>query len=135
MKKYIYITIISIFTSIVLTSCNKKNKEYLLGEWSLITKPISDLEYKWAFKEDKVYIISTDGIENEAKTGDLDTCSFGPYVMKNGVISIALVEAPCNQMVYTGDWDVQSISESYLSIRRQTKNGSQWYDFEKVVSE
>lgn len=135
MKKYTYTALITIFISILLISCNKKNKEYLLGEWILITKPVEDLDYHWYFKESKVYIMATDGNDNEVPTGDLDTCNYGPYVMKNGVLSIALTADYCQQMVYAGDWDVQLISESYLTIRRETENGSQWYEFEKAQSE
>lgn len=115
-----------------MISCSKQNKEYLLGEWILITKPVEDLDYHWYFKENKVYVMATDGNDNEARTGELDTCNYGPYVLKNGVLSIALTEKYCRQMVYVGDWDVQEISDSHLSIRRETESGSQWYEFEKA---
>jgi hypothetical protein len=133
MKKFMSITFSLFFSSLLLISCSKKNKEYLLGEWILITKPNPDLEYKWFFKESNVYIMATDGNENEGFTGELDTCNFGPYVLKNGVLSIALTEGPCRSMVYAGDWDIQEISESYLTIRRKTDEGSQWYEFDKAV--
>jgi len=135
MKKYIHITLITVFSSIVLISCNKQNKEYLLGEWILITKPVSDLDYRWFFKDSKVYIMATDGNDNEAPSGDLDTCDFGPYVIKNGVLTIALDPGYCRQMLYSGDWDIQLITESYLTIRQETDNGPEWYEFEKAVSE
>ncbi len=135
MKKYIYTIFISISISILFVSCNKQNKEYLLGEWVLITKPVEELDYHWSFKESKVYIMATDGNDNEAPTGELDTCNYGPYVLKNGVLSIALTEEYCRQMVYAGDWDIHLISESYLTIRRETENGSQWYEFEKAESQ
>ena len=132
MKNFVSITLITVFFSMVLISCKKQNKEYLLGEWILITKPIEELDYHWSFKESKVYIMATDGNDNEISTGDLDTCNSGPYVLKNGVLSIALTNQYCRQMVYAGDWDVQEISDSYLAIRRETESGSQWYEFEKA---
>jgi len=132
MKNFFSTTLIIIFFSLALISCSKQNKEYLLGEWILITKPVEDLDYHWYFKESKVYIMATDGNDNEARTGELDTCNYGPYVLKNGVLSIALTEKYCRQMVYVGDWDVQEISDSHLSIRRETESGSQWYEFEKA---
>ena len=135
MKKYIYITLITVFSSIVLISCNKQNKEHLLGEWILITRPVADVDYRWYFKESKVYIMATDGNDNEPVTGDLDTCSFGPYVLKNGVLSIALEQGYCRESIYEGDWDIQVITQSYLTIRLQTDNGSHWYEFEKAVKE
>jgi len=134
MKKYAHTLLILVFISIMIVSCNKQNKEYLLGEWILLTKPVEELDYHWFFKNDKVYIMATDGNDNESPTGDLDTCNYGPYVLKNGVLSIALTDKYCRQMVYSGDWDVQVISESYLTIRRETDNGSQWYEFEKAQS-
>ena len=132
MKNFVSITLITVFFSMVLISCKKQNKEYLLGEWILITKPLQELDYHWSFKESKVYIMATDGNDNEIPTGDLDTCNSGPYVLKNGVLSIALTNQYCRQMVYAGDWDVQEISDSYLAIRRETESGSQWYEFEKA---
>ncbi len=135
MKKHIYITLITIFSSIVLVSCSKQNKAYLRGEWILMTKPVPDLDYRWYFKETKVYIMATDGNDNKGATGELDTCNSGPYVLKNGVLSIALEEGYCRDMSYAGDWDIIVISESFLTIRRETKNGSQTYEFEKAVIE
>ena len=135
MKKYIYTIFISISISILFVSCNKQNKEYLLGEWILITKPVPKLDYHWYFKDSKVYIMATDGNDNGGLTGELDTCNHGPYVLKNGVLSIGLTEEYCRQMVYAGDWDVQAISQSYLTIRRETESGSQWYEFEKAESQ
>lgn len=134
MKKYAQKILILVFISTMLVSCNKQNKEYLLGEWILLTKPVKELDYHWYFKEDKVYMMATDGNDNEIPTGELDTCNYGPYVLKNGVLSIALTEEYCRQMVYAGDWDIQVISESFLTIRRETENGSQWYEFEKAQS-
>ena len=134
MKKYAQKILILVFISTMLVSCNKQNKEYLLGEWILLTKPVKELDYHWYFKEDKVYIMATDGNDNEIPTGELDTCNYGPYVLKNGVLSIALTEEYCRQMVYAGDWDIQVISESFLTILRETENGSQWYEFEKAQS-
>ena len=135
MKKNLYISLAIIFSSICLISCNKQNREYLLGEWILITKPVPDLDYRWYFKESRVYIAATDGDDNEPPTGDLDTCNYGPYVLKNGVLTIALPEGYCRESVYARDWDIQVITESYLTIRRETDNGSQWYEFEKAVNE
>ncbi len=135
MKKYIYITLILLVSSMVLVSCSKQNKEYLLGEWILLTKPVEGLDYRWYFKESKVYMMSTDGNDNEILTGELDTCNFGPYVLKNGILSIALEQRYCNQMVYEGDWEIQAISQSYLTIRLQTDNGAEWYEFEKAIKE
>jgi hypothetical protein len=134
MKKYAQKILILVFISTLLVSCNKQNKEHLLGEWILLTKPVEGLDYHWYFKDDKVYIMATDGNDNEIPTGELDTCNSGPYVLKNGVLSIALTEEYCRQMVYAGDWDIQVISESFLTIRRQTESGSQWYEFEKAES-
>jgi hypothetical protein len=134
MKKYAQKILILVFISTLLVSCNKQNKEHLLGEWILLTKPVEEFDYHWYFKDDKVYIMATDGNDNEIPTGELDTCNSGPYVLKNGVLSIALTEEYCRQMVYAGDWDIQVISESFLTIRRQTESGSQWYEFEKAES-
>jgi hypothetical protein len=134
MKKYAFAILSLVFISTMFISCNKQNKEYLLGEWVLMTKPVEELDYHWYFKEDKVYITATDGNDNDIPTGELDTCNYGPYVLKNGVLSIALTEKYCRQMVYAGDWDVQVISEAFLTIRRETESGSQWYEFEKAQS-
>ena len=103
MKNFLSATLIIIFFSLVLISCSKQNKEYLLGEWILITKPVEDLDYHWYFKESKVYIMATDGNDNEPSTGELDTCNIGPYVLKNGVLTIALEQGYCRQMLYSGD--------------------------------
>ena len=135
MKKYIYIIVITFFSSIVLISCSKKNKAHILGEWILLTKPVDGIDYRWYFKESKVYIIATDGNDNEPPTGELDTCNIGPYVLKNGVLTIALEQGYCRQMLYSGDWDIQVITQSYLTIRQQTSSGPEWYEFEKAKKE
>jgi len=135
MKKFVYITLIGFIGSILLFSCSKQNKEYLLGEWILLTRPVKDKDYRWFFKDSKVYIMAIDGNDNEPLTGEMDTCNFGPYVLKNGVLSIALKQGYCAQLTYEGDWDIQSISQSYLNIRLQTDNGSIWYEFEKAKKE
>ena len=51
---------------LIFNSCKKQNQEYLLGEWNLISKPVQELEYKWYFNSSKVYVMATDGNENEA---------------------------------------------------------------------
>ncbi len=135
MRKFIYITLIGLFSSVLLPSCSKQNKEHLLGEWILLTRPIEDKDYRWYFKESKVYIMATDGNDNEPTTGEMDTCNFGPYVLKNGVLSIALQQGYCAQLLYEGDWHIAEISQSYLTIRLQTDNGSHWYEFEKAKKE
>ena len=56
MKKYAQKILILVFISTMLVSCNKQNKEYLLGEWILLTKPVEELDYHWSFKNDKVYM-------------------------------------------------------------------------------
>ena len=131
MKKYFQISIIFAVCSTVLISCNKQNKEFLLGEWNLLSKPYEDLEYKWYFTQQKVYVMATDGDENQDLTGELDTCASGAYVLKNGVLTLALPEFPCRGTVYAGDWDIQGLTDSYMTIRRESSNGTQWYEFEK----
>ena len=79
--------------------------------------------------------MATDGNDNEPITGEMDTCNFGPYVLKNGVLTIALEQGYCNESVYEGDWDIKVISQSYLTIRLQTDNGAHWYEFEKAIKE
>lgn len=135
MKKYLYLSLITVFGSILLGSCNKQNQEYLFGEWDLISKPSEGIEYKWFFDESKVYIMATDANENDGFTGELDTCAYGAYVLKNSVLSIALPEVACRGSVYAGDWDIQGLTESYMTIRRETDNGSQWYEFKKNTGE
>lgn len=135
MKKYIFIVIITVVGSIIFSSCNKQNNEYLLGEWELLTKPREDVEYKWYFNESKAYIMATDGKDNEEHTGEIDTCAYGAYVLKNGVLTLALPENPCRESVYAGDWDIQGLTASYMTIRRETDNGTQWYEFKKKTVE
>ena len=120
---------------LIFNSCKKQNQEYLLGEWNLISKPVEELEYKWYFNSSKVYVMATDGNENEAATGELDTCSFGAYILKNGVLTMALKEAPCRGSVFNGDWDIQGLTEEYMTLRRETSSGTQWYEFTKKGSE
>lgn len=119
----------------LFTSCNKQNQEYLLGEWNLLSKPVQDVDYKWYFNESKVYITATDANENDAQTGEMDTCAYGAYVLKNGVLTLALPSGPCRGSVYTGDWDIQGLTETFMTIRRETENGTQWYEFEKEGAE
>ena len=137
MRKFIHIILIGVFSVFLVISCSKQNKKYLLGEWILISKPAEHehLDYKWYFKDTKVYIMATDGNDNEPIIGEIDTCNFGPYVLKNGILTIALTEEYCRQMVYAGDWSIEAISESFLTIRRETSSGSQWYEFEKAKKE
>ena len=135
MKKYLFISLIAFLGSLILSSCNKQNKEYLLGEWELLTKPRAEVEYKWYFNETKAYIMATDGKENEEHTGEIDTCSYGAYVLKNGVLTLALPLYPCRESVYAGDWDIQGLTNSYMTIRMETENGTHWYEFKKKTVE
>lgn len=138
MKNYLFIVLITVVGSLIFSSCNKQNKEYLLGEWELLTKPsgYSDtIEYKWYFNESKVYIMATDGKENEIQTGEIDTCAYGAYVLKNAVLTLALSVHPCKGSVYAGDWDIQGLTASYMTIRRETDSGTQWYEFKKKTVE
>lgn len=116
---------------LIFNSCKKQNQEYLLGEWNLISKPVEELDYKWSFTSSKVYVMATDGNENESATGDLDTCSFGAYILKNGVLNMGLKEAPCRGSVFNGDWDIQGLTEQHMTLRRETSSGTQWYEFSK----
>lgn len=131
MKKNIAL-ILSLIVMTVFTACNKQKKEHLLGEWDLLSKPVEEVTYRWYFTDSKVYIMATDGDENGGFTGDLDTCAYGAYVLKNGVLTLALPEYPCRGSVYHGDWDIQGLDDSYMTIRRETESGTQWYEFQKV---
>lgn len=134
MKKYFHISLVAIACSLLLVSCNKQNREYLLGEWELLSKPYEGNEYRWYFSESKVYVMATDANEG-LLDGSLDTCAFGAYVLKNGVLTLALPEVTCAGSVYHGDWDIQGLTESYMTIRRETDNGTLWYEFAKVTGE
>jgi hypothetical protein len=133
MKKFTYLFLILI--SFGLISCNKENQNFLLGEWNLITKPDSDLTYRWVFSEEKVSVLATDANVNQGLTGELDTCSSGSYVLKNGILTLGMPIAPCRGSVYDGDWDIQALNENVMALRRESKNGTQWYEFQKVTSE
>ena len=120
---------------LIFNSCKKQNQEYLLGEWNLISNPNPDIEYKWYFTSSKVYVMATDGNDKEPHTGELDTCSFGAYILKNGVLTMALKETYCRGYVFNGDWDIQGLTEEYMTLRRETSSGTQWYEFSKKGSE
>lgn len=130
MKK---LSIISSFLVLlfIVSSCNKQNKEYLLGDWDLISKPAEELDYVWSFTETKVAVMATDADENDSLTGALDTCAYGAYILKNGVLTLALPENPCRGSVYNGDWDIQKLSDEFMTLRRETNSGTQWYEFKK----
>ncbi len=129
MKNYAYLLLL--LFCLTLSSCNQENKEYILGEWELLTKPDSDLTYRWSFTEDKVYIMATDANTNESLTGEIDTCASGSYLLKNGVLTLGLPERPCRGSVYNGDWDIQALNENVMALRRETNSGTQWYEFQK----
>jgi hypothetical protein len=133
MKKLTCLTIFLV--SVFLFSCNKQNQDFLLGEWELLTKPDNDLMYKWFFTTDKVYVMATDANENEGFTGEIDTCSSGSYILKNGILTLGLPERPCRGSAYNGDWDIQALNENVMALRRETKNGTEWYEFLKVTTE
>ncbi len=48
---------------------------------------------------------------------------------------MALKEAPCRGSVFNGDWDIQGLTEEYMTLRRETSSGTQWYEFTKQGSE
>lgn len=129
MKKLSFLPIL--FVLITIVSCKKQNKEYLIGDWDLVSKPIEDVSYVWSFTETKVTVMATDANENDGPQGDLDTCAHGSYILKNGVLTLALPEQPCRGTVYNGDWDIQSLTSEFLTIRRETGTGTQWYEFQK----
>ena len=129
MKKYLYLSLL--LFSVALSSCNKQNQQYLLGEWELLTKPYPDLTYRWYFTEEKVYIMATDGNTNEILSGEIDTCSSGSYILKNGVLTLGLPNNACRGSVYNGDWDIQALNENVMALRRETNSGTQWYEFQK----
>ena len=131
MKKYTRPILLLFF--VLLISCNKKNQDYLLGDWELLTKPNADLTYKWYFTEDKVYVMATDADERGGEK--IDTCASGSYILKNGILTLGLPERPCRGSVYNGDWDIQSLNENVMALRRETKNGTEWYEFQKVTQE
>ena len=133
MKKFKYLFLLIV--SFVSFSCNKENQSFILGEWDLLTKPDPNLTFRWFFTEDKVYTMATDAIENQVFTGDLDTCASGAYILKNGIITLGLPERPCRGSVYNGDWDIQALNENVMALRRESKNGTQWYEFRKITSE
>ncbi len=118
---------------VIVSSCNKQNKEYLLGDWNLVSKPAEDVDYIWSFTDTKVAVMASDADENDEPTGELDTCAYGAYILKNGVLTLALPEEPCRGSVYNGDWDIQSLSKEFMSLRRETESGTQWYEFQKEL--
>ncbi len=122
---------LALFVAISFVSCNKQNKEFLLGDWELMSKPNDELDYIWSFTETNVTVMATDADENDGPQGDLDTCAAGSYILKNGVLTLALPEQPCSGSVYNGDWDIQNLSKDFLTVRRETAFGTQWYEFQK----
>ena len=132
MKKLSILLIFVVLISLV-TSCNKQNKEYLLGDWDLISKPNEDVHYVWSFTETKVAVMATDADENSIATGELDTCAYGSYILKNGVLTMALPAVACRGSVFSGDWDVQNLTDQYMTIRLETASGSHWYEFKKQI--
>lgn len=130
MKKILSLPVIIFLFSITLMSCDQQNKEFILGEWNLLSKPFEGVVYKWVFTEDRVYILATDADENGGFTGELDTCSSGAYILKNGVLTLAVEEGPCRGTIFAGDWDIQSLDNNYMTLRNED-SGSVWYEFEK----
>lgn len=131
MKGLFKVAFALIISSVVFVSCNKQNEEQLKGTWNLLSKPVENVVYKWKFTDSRVFVMATDANENEGLTGDLDTCSFGAYVLKNGVLTLALEVRACRGSTYAGDWDVQTLNAEFLTIRNETSNGTIWYEFEK----
>lgn len=130
MKKILSLPVIIFLFAITLVSCNQQNREFILGEWTLLSKPVDGVVYKWIFTEDNVYVLATDANENEGFTGELDTCASGAYILKNGVLTLAVEENPCRGSIFAGDWDIQSLDENFMTLRNED-SGSVWYEFEK----
>ena len=131
MKKYTLFIII--FSTVMLYSCNRQNKINIIGDWELLSRPAGydDLNYRWSFDDDIVYIMATDAQENEAQTGEIDTCASGSYTIKNGVLTLALPARPCRGSSYTGDWEINTLNETGMTLKRETDSGTQWYEFQK----
>lgn len=129
MKKLGFLPLLFVLVSLI--SCNKQNNEYLLGDWDLVSKPSNDIQYIWSFTQSSVAVMASDANENDAITGELDTCAFGAYILKNGVLTLALPEHPCRGSVYNGDWDIQNLTEDFMTLRREAGSGTQWYEFKK----
>ena len=75
--------------------------------------------------------MATDGNTNEILSGEIDTCSSGSYILKNGVLTLGLPNNACRGSVYNGDWDIQALNENVMALRRETNSGTQWYEFQK----
>ena len=131
MKKYTLFIII--FSSVMLSSCNRQNKINILGDWELLSRPsgYDNINYRWSFEEDDVHVMATDAKENQGITGEIDTCASGSYTIKNGVLTLALPELPCRGSSYTGDWEIQTLNETGMTLKRETDSGTQWYEFQK----
>lgn len=131
MKNIFKISCLLLISSSLFIGCKKQHEEFIKGTWELLSKPNEEVEYLWTFTDSKVYVMATDAHENDAQTGELDTCSYGAYVLKNNVLTIALDVAPCRSSTYAGDWDIQGLDNDFMTLRLETSNGTIWYEFEK----
>lgn len=131
MKKLLYLIIPVLSIVLFTTSCEEENAQNLIGEWELVSKPDQNFEYKWKFTNSQIIISATDN--QVPYDGSFDTCVVGNYVMKNGVLTIAAELIYCNYSLYVGDWDIEKLDNSFLTIRQESNNGSTWYEFQKIV--
>lgn len=131
MRKLLYLIIPVLFVVLLTTSCEEQNAQNLIGEWELSSKPYEEFDYKWKFTNSQVIIFATDN--RIPYDGAFDTCQVGNYVLKNGVLTIAAEAAFCNYTIFVGDWDIEKLDNSFLTLRREAENGSTWYEFKKIV--
>ncbi|MBL57885.1 MAG: hypothetical protein CMP61_11935 [Flavobacteriales bacterium] len=129
MKKYTLLIIV--FSAVMLSSCNRQNKINIQGDWELLSRPYSHVNYRWSFEEDEVHVMATDAKENQGMTGEIDTCASGSYTIKNGILTLALPGVPCRGSSYTGDWEINTLNETGMTLKRETDSGTQWYEFQK----
>ena len=138
MRKLFFVLLPAFFLMTII-SCSEENAQNLIGRWELLSKPFEEVEYYWVFTSSKFNAEATNADENDAPTGELDTCGgadgVGNYVLKNGVLTIAAAEFPCRGTVYVGDWDIEKLDKNFMTLRRESDNGSQWYEFTKVTEE
>lgn len=131
MRKLLYLIIPGLFVVLFTTSCEEENAQNLIGDWELVSKPNEGYDYKWTFTNSQVITQATDLFY--PMDGGFDTCVVGNYVLKNGVLTVAAANNFCNYSLYVGDWDIEKLDNSFLTIRREAENGSTWYEFKKIV--
>jgi hypothetical protein len=128
MFNFFKFSLVIVFFVFIISGCDRFKDRRIQGHWKLIgATDVNTRNRKIYFRFEKGRVAISNGNVNNIE----DTCSYGRYFIKNGILEIAAPETYCYGTTYHGDWTIVTFRKDYLVITQDNHLNMRTYEFIK----